>query len=109
VAGPMCSYLRDGAKLLGFRADELSHDDLDGLLIATAPRELNDTVGECEERVILPHANVCTGIVLRASLAQYDVACDDAFTAVLFYTQALTLGIASVARGAQPLFMRETL
>ena len=44
--------------VLGLCAGELCGHDLDRLLIASATRELNDTLGEREQRVVLAHADV---------------------------------------------------
>ena len=83
--------------VLGLCAGKLGRHDLDGLLVASAPRELHDALGEGEQRVVLAHADICAGEVLGAPLAQDDVAGDDALAAKLLHTQALALGVAAVA------------
>ena len=98
AAGPMhlCdSSIRSCSGLRG--ADELRSDDLDGLLIATAPGEFHDAIGEREERVVFAHADVRAGVELGAALAQDDIAGKDTLTAEFLHTQALALGVAPIA------------
>lgn len=110
AAGPMHACERSMRGRSGVRgADELRRDDLHGLLIAPAPCELNDPVDEGEERVVFAHADVRTGVILRAALAQDDIARDDALAAELLHAQTLALGVAPVARRAEPFLVGETL
>jgi hypothetical protein len=94
---------------LGLRADEFSCYDLDGLLIASTPCEFHDAVRECKERIVLAHADVRAGIILRTALPKDDVACDDALAAEFLDTQTLTLRVSAVTRGSKPLLMRKAL
>lgn len=61
--------------------------------------EVHVTCGQCENRVVLAHANIGAGMPLRAALTQNNVAWNDSFAAELLYAKALGFGIATVTRG----------
>ena len=60
--------------------------------------ELNLTVGQCEQGVILAHSNVLAWVVLGSALTHENVASNALLTTKDFYTQPFALGLTSVLR-----------
>jgi len=60
--------------------------------------EFDLTVGQCEQGVILAHADVLAWVVLGAALTHEDVASNALLTAKDFYTQPFAVGLTSVLR-----------
>ena len=79
-------------------------DDVDDLAIA-AHRELDLTVRECEQRVVLADAHVLARVEVGATLANQNVASHDGFAAELLHTEVLEIRIATVARAGSALLM----
>ncbi|BBG29160.1 SAM-dependent methyltransferases [Zymobacter palmae] len=74
-----------------FDADEFT-------LFRTFGFELDFTVGQSEERVVLTNTHVSTSVELGAALTNDDVACCSSLAAEQFYAEAFGLGVASVTR-----------
>ena len=60
--------------------------------------ELDLTVGQGEQGVILAHADILAWVVLGAALTHENVASNAVLTTKDFYTQPLALGLTSVFR-----------
>lgn len=58
--------------------------------------ELDDTVTQCIQSVILAHTDVLAGIVLRAALTDDDVASNGGLTTEKFHSESLTGGLTTV-------------
>ncbi len=67
--------------------------------------ELDLTVNECEEGVILTHANVVTSVELRAALTNNDATSVNSCVTENLYTKALSLGVTTVAGRAATFLM----
>ena len=67
--------------------------------------ELHFAVDQCEQSVILAHADVVTRVNARTALTDNDAASIDALTAVHLDAQSFLLGIAAVSRSAAAFFM----
>ena len=59
-------------------------------LVVLALVELNSTIAESIERIILTHGNIVACIVLRATLANDDVTCNNLLTAENLNTKSLS-------------------
>lgn len=68
-------------------------------------RELHVAGDKSEERIVLALANVFSGLVSRAALADENRACIDELTAEALYAQPLSVRIAAVCRGAAAFLM----
>jgi hypothetical protein len=79
------------------------------VLTITMHRKLYDAVGQCEERVIFPHADVLAGANARSALADQDVARNDGLPAEPLDAQALRVRVAAVPGGTGALFGSEKL
>jgi hypothetical protein len=79
--------------MLGCRFDE-GHRNHRSVLTSFA--EFDDAVCQCEERVILAHADVLTRMVNRTPLANDDVAGDGWLATEDLYAQALAVRVAAV-------------
>ena len=66
----------------------------------TPVRKFDGSAGEREEGVILPDADILTGIEFRSALAYDDVSGGDAFSAELLDTKPLGVGVTSIASRA---------
>lgn len=53
--------------------------------------EFHDAVGQCEQRVVFTDTDIFTGMVLRSSLTNNDVACDASLAAKNFDAQSFGL------------------
>lgn len=78
-------------------------DDVDAAILAGV--ELDGAVGDSEERVIAPLADIAAGMKTIADLADDDVAGDDRLAAELLDAAALTVRITTVARRTLTFFM----
>ena len=77
-----------GARVL-LRPEDLRRQDADGADFPGAlDRKLDVTVLECEQGVILAHADVITGVELGAALTDDDRTCRDQLAAERFDAQA---------------------
>ena len=71
--------------------------------------ELDGTVNQSEQGVILADADIDTGMDVGASLADQDVAGQNELTVSALDTQALSLGITAVLGGTAALVVSEEL
>ena len=78
-------------------------DDMDAAVLAGV--EVDGAVGDGEQRVIAPLADVAAGMKAIADLAHDDVAGDDRLAAELLDAAALTVRITTVARRTLTFFM----
>src|SRR4051794_36259821 len=62
--------------------------------------ELDATVTQCEQRMILAKPDIAAGVPLGAALARDDVAGDHGLTAENLHAQPLTVRVAAVTRGS---------
>lgn len=67
----------------------------------------NDTVNEGEKRIVLTDAYVRTGINLRTSLADEDVACENELTIRSLATKAFRLAVSTVVGRPSTFLMSE--
>ena len=58
--------------------------------------ELDDTITQCIQSVILAHADVFAGIVLRATLTNDDVACNSSLSTEKFHSESFASGLTTV-------------
>ena len=58
--------------------------------------EFDDAVTQCIQRVILAHTDILAGLVLRAELANYDIACNCGLSTEKFHSDSLTSGLTTV-------------
>jgi hypothetical protein len=63
------------------------------------------TINQSEQGVVLALADVGAGVVLVTNLSDQDISCVDGFSAKLFDTASLGVGIATVATGALTFLM----
>src|SRR6266542_3186835 len=61
--------------------------------------ELDSSVGQCEQRVILAYAHVLPGMPFGAALARKDIAGEHRLAAEQFHAEASARRVATVARG----------
>src|SRR5882724_7651253 len=67
--------------------------------------EIDLAVDQREQRVVGTHADVFAGVILRSTLTNDDVACNDGFTAEFFQAQTFRLRIAAVLGTAAGFFV----
>ena len=65
-------------------------DDRDNALVVLALVELNRSVNKCIQRVVLTNSHVVTRVVLRAALANNDVACNALLTTKDLHAESLS-------------------
>ena len=84
---------------------------VDGALAAilALALELDGTVNQSEQGVILADAHVDAGMDVSASLADQDVACQDVLTVGTLHAQTLRLGITTVLGRTAALVVSEEL
>ena len=80
-----------------------SRDHVDAAVLAGV--EMDDAVGDGEQRVIAALTDVAAGVELVADLADDDVAGDDRLAAELLDAAALTVRITTVTRRTLTFFM----
>ena len=79
------------------------------LAILAHALELDSAVNQSKQGVIAADANVGTGMNVRASLANQDVAGQNELTVSALHAQTLGLGVTAVLGGAAALFMGKEL
>jgi hypothetical protein len=97
--------LERSVALFGGLAGGLRHDGLarglrhDVHISAAARRgfEIDDPLTKGEESMVHAHADIKAGVPLRPTLANDDIAADDALAAELLDAETTTLGVAPVA------------
>jgi hypothetical protein len=62
-------------------------------------------VNQCEQSVVVAHANTGTGVELRSNLTDQDVSGDNSFSAEFLDTTALRVAVTTVAAAALTLFV----
>src|SRR5205814_3193517 len=68
--------------------------------------ELDSSVGQCEQRVILAYAHVLPGMPFGAALARKDIAGEHRLAAEQFHAEASARRVAAVARRTACFLMR---
>jgi hypothetical protein len=79
------------------------------LAILTHALELDLTVDQSKQGVIAADTNIVTGMNVRASLANQDVASQNELTVSALHAQTLGLGVTAVLGGAAALLMGKEL
>ena len=77
--------------------------------ILTLALELDGTVNQSKQGVILADTNVDTGMDVGASLANQDIASQNELTVCTLDAQALSLGVTAVLGGTAALMVSEEL
>lgn len=67
----------------------------------------NDTVNECEQRIVFADTYVRTGVNLRTSLTNENVACKNALPVATLRAKTFCLAISTVVRRTGTFFMSE--
>ena len=70
-----------------------------------ATREVDATVAQSEQRVVLATTDVFAGMELRAALTNDDVAGDDVLATEALHAKSLGMRVAAVTGGAKTFFM----
>ena len=83
------------------------HGALPAILALTL--ELDGTVNQSKQGVVLTNANVDTGMDVSASLANQNIAGQNELTVGTLHAQALSLGITAVLGGTAALVVSEVL
>src|SRR5262249_27770374 len=101
TAGPTSGRLTD----LRFRSGDgfsarLVRIHADAITPSILVLELHDAIDQCKDREVVSDSDVRTGMPLRSTLAQDDVARATDFSAVLLHAAILRIAVASVARRA---------
>jgi len=73
-------------------------DDRNALALTILPLELNHTIYQCEQRVVIATTNVVAGMDPRPALAHDDVPGKHPLTTELLDTESLRVGIAAISR-----------
>jgi hypothetical protein len=76
----------------------LARDDVDNPT-TTAAAELDGTLAECEQRVVVTAADVLAGVEVRAALPHDDLAGVHELDAEALHAEPLRVGVTTVARG----------
>lgn len=71
--------------------------------------ELDGTLAQSEQGVVLAAADVLAGVEVGATLTNDDVAGDNMLAAVTLHAKALRTGIATITGGAKTFFMSHFL
>ena len=73
--------------------------------VETSLLEGDDAVRKCIEGVVAAHADILAGIVLRATLANNNIASYAVLTTKNLHTESLSCGLAAVLRTTYTFFM----
>ena len=84
-------------------------ENADALLVACDAVELDNTVDQCEQGVILTDTDTCTGMNVGTSLSDDNVACDNRLTGSLLDTKSLRIGVTAVLGRTDTFLMSKEL
>ena len=90
-------------------SDRLVGVNADLLLVLILALELDLTVNQSEESVILADTDIVAGMDSGAALSDNDIAGNDGLTVSLLYAKALRLTVATVLSRTDTFFMCEKL
>ena len=86
-----------------------SSKNADALLVACDTVELDDTVDQCEQGVILADTDTGTGMNVGTSLSDDNVASDNRLTVSLLDTKSLRIGVTAVLGRTDTFLMSKEL